>query len=820
MSHSVRRGSSDTGTRSLEGASPSYSPLKSRRPLFFSTPVSPRRSRSPKTRSKPSSPRSSTTPRTSTTPPGPKVSRHRSVSGFESSGEESEDHTHSASTPPRRNYFIPTEDCDAEHSEETLSLSEMMLSSVPTRPPPPHPLPTLFSSPSMPSMSISEFATLLEVGTMEEFFRQFLETSSDPAPIFRFFLAIQNVFSVAEIVDCLVSLFESETERSRLLRAVKIVKIFIQTNGASLLAHKPSLAKIKDVAKTLAKNEDIGSTMANVITVSLSQISKTPRKRDSVRVNPVAPTPTVSRDRSLLDYDASEMARQLCLVDFGMLANIPVHELANVAWTKGKAPNIAAWADHSQKLVLFLVYSVLDAPNLKVKIQILEHLLRVGEELLAVSNYNGVLLINLVMMDLNVSKLIDAKKGFSKKFLKGLRKLQQEVDPLTNFVAYKAKSRSFSNQRIPILEAHLKDLLYRCESGDWFADESNKKLDLVKVEAVGNLLSIIWDAGKSPFGFITEPETYKMLCLPSYSRAELEEMVEEKKEMQRDLQSQVHAMEEFAAASSAPSDLAIPNFSKYDLRDPAQSEMAQYIMLLVAQVHGLHERIAQLEKNERHHQKHSGRSTKSRTGTSRTSRSVSKSRSSTPEKSHSVSIAPRSSVFSSPGLKLIRIAVVGYSGVGKTCLCNQFCSFPSLKTSKSIKDEVGPIIDQNGAKFQLTNFLFKEGLTLQEIVKKNNPDVVLGVYDLTDYDSFQDLSVWMDYSASCLSSIPVGIVANHLDEEANREVPLQKGIEFAGKYKGSFAEVSASRGTNAHSFLEKLISSFSAPSEDSSASGS
>eukprot|EP01128_Nolandella_sp_AFSM9_P004622 TRINITY_DN209_c0_g1_i2.p1 TRINITY_DN209_c0_g1~~TRINITY_DN209_c0_g1_i2.p1 ORF type:complete len:615 (-),score=97.76 TRINITY_DN209_c0_g1_i2:44-1888(-) len=578
-----------------------------------------------------------------------------------------------------------------------------------------------------------------------------------------------------------------------------------------------SYQKVKDIAQALqTKNKEIGSTMGSVITAALEQIGKVPRKRQvGNEVIPVPPSGS-ARDRTILDYDASEMARQLCLVDFGMLSKITVKELAHVSWTKGKAPRITAWAEHSQKLVLFLVYSVLDAPSLKVKIQILEHLMRVGEELLTISNYNGVLLIILVMMDVAVSKIIDAKKGLSKKFFKGLRRLQNEVDPLTNFGAYKVKARTFSNQRIPILEAHLKDILYKCESGDWFTDKPSKKLDLRKIEAVGRLVSLLWNAGKTLFSFTTEPETYKMLCLPSYSCNELEGMVREKKDLLREMQLSAQSSRDVSPAPArSPVDLVIPDFSKFDVTDPVQIELVNVISLLANQMHGLQDRILFLENELSKHPKRGGRNTKRHSATRPSSRSVSRSRlPGTPEHAHSVSVAPRSSVDSGSGIKIIRIAVVGYSGVGKTCLCNQFCSFPSLKTTKSVTDEIGPIIDRSGTKFQITNFLFKEGLSLQAIVKANHPHVVVGVYDLTDFDSFQDLCDWMDYSASSLSDIPVGIVGNHLDEESNREVPQKKGKEFAGKHKGSFAEVSASRGTNALPFLEKLISSFSTSNED------
>ena len=78
----------------------------------------------------------------------------------------------------------------------------------------------------------------------------------------------------------------------------------------------------------------------------------------------------------------------------------------------------------------------------------------------------------------------------------------------------------------------------------------------------------------------------------------------------------------------------------------------------------------------------------------------------------------------------------------------------------------------------------------------------LVVYDVTDRDSFNNISSWLDECKNNgPSTITLVLVGNKIDLEDNRKVSYEEGEEFANRNNMQFFETSALLGTN----IEKLF---------------
>lgn len=76
-----------------------------------------------------------------------------------------------------------------------------------------------------------------------------------------------------------------------------------------------------------------------------------------------APPPIVPKGPHFLDFNASEIARQLCIIEFEIYAKIRPTECVNQAWTKKDkeilAPNITQMVQQSNKLPMTIASIIL-----------------------------------------------------------------------------------------------------------------------------------------------------------------------------------------------------------------------------------------------------------------------------------------------------------------------------------------------------------------------------------------------------------------------------------------------------------------------------
>jgi small GTP-binding protein len=142
-----------------------------------------------------------------------------------------------------------------------------------------------------------------------------------------------------------------------------------------------------------------------------------------------------------------------------------------------------------------------------------------------------------------------------------------------------------------------------------------------------------------------------------------------------------------------------------------------------------------------------------------------------------------------------KICLVGSNGVGKTCLAERYCSGQfSLTESPTV-----------GLKYFSKRTEVKGCTILMKIfdIGGNEKNRVLsrsilsgsrgaiGVYDITDTHSFDNMKAWLKEVNSCIAaSVVVGVVGNKLDMSDQRQVTAEEGEAYAREVGGFFVEMS------------------------------
>ena len=147
-----------------------------------------------------------------------------------------------------------------------------------------------------------------------------------------------------------------------------------------------------------------------------------------------------------------------------------------------------------------------------------------------------------------------------------------------------------------------------------------------------------------------------------------------------------------------------------------------------------------------------------------------------------------------------KLIVIGNASVGKSCL--------SLKAIKGVFEEnyfntVG--FEFSSLHIKLNNQIIKLQIwdtAGQERYMSVNKNLFLRVqgmilmYDITNRDSFEHVTVWINNIREICSQIPIILVGNKCDLEEERIVTEEEGREIAENNKMNFLEASGKNGTN------------------------
>lgn len=158
---------------------------------------------------------------------------------------------------------------------------------------------------------------------------------------------------------------------------------------------------------------------------------------------------------------------------------------------------------------------------------------------------------------------------------------------------------------------------------------------------------------------------------------------------------------------------------------------------------------------------------------------------------------------------IMKLLLVGDSGVGKSCLLLRFVEDkfnPSFITTIGIDFKIRTI-ESNGKKIKLQvwDTAGQERFrTITTAYYRGAMGIVI-IYDVTDSRSFENVENWYQtVTQHANDDAQIFLVGNKCDDEENRQVSKEQGKELASKLNIPFLEASAKSNENVDSIFYEL----------------
>lgn len=226
----------------------------------------------------------------------------------------------------------------------------------------------------------------------------------------------------------------------------------------------------------------------------------------------------------LLDFDPTELARQITLIEFKLYDAIKPEEIIGQLFNKkpGSAVNVRAMSAMSTKMTGWFTETILNEDDIRKRTQTIKFLIKLGSKLREIQNYNALMS---VMSALNSSTILRLKRtweGVGNKARALLDVLNQAVSHQRNYAEYRATLRSAHTPCIPFLGVYLTDMTF-CHEGNPTHRSSPdlpgvKLINFDKYQKMTKIMSEI-ERFQIPFNFTEVPQVV------SYIRFSMENLV-------------------------------------------------------------------------------------------------------------------------------------------------------------------------------------------------------------------------------------------------------------------------------------------------------
>lgn len=149
---------------------------------------------------------------------------------------------------------------------------------------------------------------------------------------------------------------------------------------------------------------------------------------------------------------------------------------------------------------------------------------------------------------------------------------------------------------------------------------------------------------------------------------------------------------------------------------------------------------------------------------------------------------------------MFKLLVVGESGVGKTCMLLRFAD---NKFEENFLSTIGVdfkvkeiVVDGKKVKLQIWDSAGQERFRNITASYYRNCSAIIIVYDITNHDSFDRVSKWVEDVRGFVPDAPLLLVGNKCDQEDQRKVTVEEGQKLADSLGFVFLETSAKTALN------------------------
>ncbi|KNC55228.1 uncharacterized protein AMSG_10857 [Thecamonas trahens ATCC 50062] len=200
-----------------------------------------------------------------------------------------------------------------------------------------------------------------------------------------------------------------------------------------------------------------------------------------------APVPRlVGGPMSLVTVDATEVARQLTLVESHLYRRVTAEQLVGLGWTKAdkdrRSPDVMRVFDHFNRVGAWVQASILEPVRASGRAERVEKFIAIARELRELNNLNGVLEIYGGLTSHAVKRLSHTWKKVSPEALAELESMRELGSAKASHKAYReALARCGGQACVPFLGVFLRDLVLVHEGNETMVDGNAESGGMVQV---------------------------------------------------------------------------------------------------------------------------------------------------------------------------------------------------------------------------------------------------------------------------------------------------------------------------------------------------
>lgn len=358
---------------------------------------------------------------------------------------------------------------------------------------------------------------VLRAATKEQLVHTFASETQEVEFINALVLAHEHFLPSNTLMKEFIRYFKSTDDQLKHFRIANIIKKWLElawrnfadTSGTGL-GHE-----LKQFLKHLWDTE---SPLAGFLQSTMEAQQQEPSREDTSKSLTFPPIISLKREQKrkgkdtpfLLLYDCEEIARQLTLIDYEYFAKIDRNELLKTRWTKpDEAPTLSKAGERTNMLAYWVAYQLISERKLKMRVKLLEHVIKIAQYLLRFKNFNSLMAIYLALNMRPTSKLTQTWKNVKPKTQAAWKKISMIMSPKDNFGYYRDYVQGFDAPFIPCQEIILKDLLYHSEGMDNFV--TSGVFDMTKLFVMGKILDQFRLCQEHMFHFYPFPELHQQL---------------------------------------------------------------------------------------------------------------------------------------------------------------------------------------------------------------------------------------------------------------------------------------------------------------------
>jgi hypothetical protein len=229
------------------------------------------------------------------------------------------------------------------------------------------------------------------------------------------------------------------------------------------------------------------------------------------------PNPVLPRNSSLTftpdDWEPTEIARQITLIEYDMYREITPKELLSLSWQKSdnkkRSPNLLRMIHRFNELNNWVQWQIVNEPNLKKRAANIRRMIKVTEELRRLNNFNAVFVFVSALHSASVNRLRKTWEEVPKSAIKQLEEFDALTSPNGSFMAYREELHNANPPCIPYVGVYLSDLTF-IEEGNPDCLE-NGYINFFKRRMIAEVIKEIQQYQQAPYNLQVVPVLQKYL---------------------------------------------------------------------------------------------------------------------------------------------------------------------------------------------------------------------------------------------------------------------------------------------------------------------